>query len=729
MNNAKPTAYFFADPNTFSQDGWAAFGPRGDNAEQKANQFSLSSVFGTWSGTTTNAYAICKGVVFLQPQTDNEQTRVNLVLRPLEQPFPGLKVRYFVYRGLRRGDFFTGNKVLAPQENVTSDFINKINAGFASFYTSRNQPVPDFLAKYIGFDPENQAGNLLLDDFFFKQNTYTGTGTEDATKSFELPVVQGGASLGRFLSGDTFGIDVVLDYGDFREPSDDTKFVFDLSYIRAWRAELNFWWLNDPNLKHKRKQHKEQVLQFIDVLAFYGAYASGNGILKAKGGDNNWYVKVPGDIYSDLIGTSFGKNRWYFYIQSDRTRSYNFYGNYVISDTESSSLKKGYAENAMSETTYTADDWPIMIDEGSQSHGENTNNLFLQFTKTAHNPNAMLYVQVGQLANAQHNNFCDADNLSLPDEQDGTASIWTKPLHFKVPAVSDGSNKRNVASFSILLYQGRDYAYQSGMEPDENDVYQPVYSLPNYFDEVFDGLDAVPLLSQQGNPIYTVLSNQKLKLVSQYYNQTHYGIAAVQTSRITDAIATDNTSEPLLKRVTYIAESVDTLSNAIAIGGKLNTGAGMSASAFSSAKDNNTYQLPDPFYYERQLFSDSTETITGLKLKTNKGSLPDRIMVGMTETEHNALKELILTNGVRNARLFLIDLFEDGNELISVEGTTYQKYRLGIVAEEWNGNVKLFTPTEDIMVYAIDRYYYHTEEYSKYVKEYINNDYTITMKI
>lgn len=730
MNSATPTSYYFADPSTFNQDEWRAFGPM---MSSRTKHFSLSSCFSSWG--TTVAYAICKGVVFVQPHISTEHNKelVNLILRPIDQPFPGIKVKYFVYRGIRKEDLFiTDNNVVkilpssstAPNTYV-SDFITKINASFSRFYTSRNQPIPEFLGKYIGFDPDNQANSLLLDDFLFKHSTYTvdnGTEVEDADISFELPLVQGGDSLGRFVGEyTTFAMDIVLDYGDFREP-DDTKFVFDLNYVRSARAIINLEWMDPvPGVEPHRPRLKEQILQFVDIIAFYGAFADGRGKLKAKGGDGIWYVKAPELIFSELLSLFHSKNRWYFYIQSDRTRSYNFYGNYAISDINSNNLKKGYAENAMAEASYNADGWPILIDEGLQVHSEGTNSLYLQFTKSPNNVHAMFYAQVGNFANAQHNNFCDANDLSLPDDLDGTPVEWSKPLKFTVPAVIDGSNRRNVASFAILLYQGREYAFEAGTETDENNVTTPVYATPNYFDEVFDGLDAIPLFSVASTPLYSTLSKQRLKLISQYYNQTHYGIAAVQTTKVTDAIATDSTSQPLLKRVTYIAESVDTLNNAIAIGGRVNNGAALSSSAFSSAGESNTYQLPQPFYYERQLFTDGTTTVTGLRLKTTNGALPDRIMVGMTETEHDALKALILNNGVRNARLFLIDLFEDGNELISAEGITYQKYRLGIVAEQWDGPLKMFTPVEDIIVYAIDRYYYYTEGYSRYMPDMLLN--------
>ena len=44
--------------------------------------------------------------------------------------------------------------------------------------------------------------------------------------------------------------------------------------------------------------------------------------------------------------------------------------------------------------------------------------------------------------------------------------------------------------------------------------------------------------------------------------------------------------------------------------------------------------------------------------------------------ENNKIKGLITpSSGLKNPRLFLLDLFEDGNELISSENTKYQKYK------------------------------------------------------
>lgn len=708
-----PKSFFFIAANAIGQQSSQAFGP------VSVNEYNLTAKFTCASDAM--AYAICKGIILVQPQGNN---LVNIILRPYSQPIPGLNVKYFVYRGLKKADFFNGDQVLAAS-TATSDFINKINQSFTNFYTSRSEPIPTFLAKYIGYNP-SQRDTLPLADFFFKESGYVQSGgefTEDEGMAFELPLIQEGSSLGHFNVG-TCGIDVVLDYGDYKLPEPNDEFRFDLAYARAASAKID---LTNISNSYEKKLLREQIYQFVDIAAFYGLHVD-NGTVIVKGATQE-QKKQGSAIYSDLLIDFYTKNKWYIYIQSDRTRSYNFYGNYDLETGSAHNLKTGETETTLTTTSYGTNGWPLIINDTLQTHEGAYNILYVQFTKTPDSNSAMFYGQLANVANAQHNNFCDAENLSLPDDPDGTVKDWTRPLQLLNPAIDDDGDKVNIASLSILIYQGKIYAFEGGQEIDESNETVTLYKTPNYFDDVFDGLAATSLFTVGSTPLYSVLTNQRVKLINQYYNQTHYGIAAVQSTRVTDAIVTDDPSMPLLKRVTYIAESIDTLNNAIAIGGRVNTGAPMSSSAMASAKNNNTYQLPEPFYYERQLFTDSTTTVTGLKLKTNNGALPDRIIVGMTEAEHLALVGLLTTNTLHNARLFLVDLFEDGNELISQEGTIYQKYRLGIVGEKANGGMELFEPEEEVIVYAIDRYYYYTEGYSRYVKEYVNNNLAIDLDI
>jgi hypothetical protein len=690
-----PTSYFFTDPASVSQTAAQAFGPVSEN------EFNLTAKF---TSTGAQAFAICKGVVLIQPQGVGSEV-VNLILRPYEQPINGLNIRYFVYRGLKKSDFFSGDNVLAVGDNV-SDFIKKINKSFADFY--HNENVPAFLAKYIGFDPTHQAANLPLDQFFFKDSEYVdnaGQFVEKEETAFELPMVAKGTSLGQFITGEC-GIDVVLNYGDYQLPGPNAEFNFDLNYARGTEAIINLSTITD---EFQKKLIKEQIFQFLDIAAFYGFHTAA-GVVNINGSATKGEA-----IYTAAVSKFSTKNKLYLYIQSDRCRSYNFYGNYLINSTDSKSLKLGTVETALTEQAYETNGWPLLIDETPHTPAAAINSLFLQLV-TDNGANNMLYGQVATLVGAKEN-FINAAGLKLPDATDGTPSLFTKTITLTNPAVTTGNTGLNIASFNILIYQGSAYPYILGQETDDQDVTTNVLGLPNFFDDVFDQLNATPLLKATENSDYSVLSSQKVKLISHYHDKTQLGISAVQTLNINDVIETGDSLTPLLKRVTYITEAVDVLNSALSVTGTLTPDTKSNPSVSGAVGSNKTYQLPDAFYYSLQPFTDSAEIINGLQLLAKDGSTPNKIILGLTQAENDLLKALITTNSLINARLFLIDLFEDGNELISQEQIIYQKYKAGIVGETAAGELKLYLPETDVVVYSLDRKYHYSKRYSNYMPD------------
>ncbi|WP_412468365.1 hypothetical protein [Pedobacter sp. KLB.chiD] len=689
-----PKSHFFTDPATINQTAAQAFGPVSET------EFNLTAKFTSTGG---QALAICKGVVLIQPQAAGSNV-VNLILRPYEQPINGLNIRYFIYRGLQKGDFFNDNQVLADGNEV-SGFIKKINKSFAGFY--KNENVPPFLAKYIGFDPTNQNANLPLDQFFFKETEYVnnaGQFIEKEDTAFELPMVAKGTSLGRFINGEC-GIDVVLNYGDYQLPAPNTEYNFDLNYARAASANINLAGITD---EFRKKLVREQITQFLDVAAFYGFHTA-NGSVNVNG------VEIKGEaIYNAAVNKFSTKNRLYLYIQSDRCRSYNFYNNYLIDNSGLESLKLGTVEEALNEVIYATNGWPLLIDEAAHTPATANNSLFLQLI-TDNGTNSIFYGQVATVVAAKEN-FLNAEALKAPNATDGTPSLFTKTITLNNPAVANGNNSLNIASFNILIYQGSTYPYILGQETDDQNVTTNVLGLPNFFDDVFGQLNATPLLKATENSDYAVLSSQKVKLISHYHDKAQLGISAVQTLNINDVIETGDSLTPLLKRVTYITEAVAVLNSALSVTGTLTPDTKSNPSVSGAVSNSKTYQLPDAFYYNLQLFTDSTETITGLQLLAKDGSTPNKIILGLTQAENDLLKALNTTNNLTNARLFLIDLFEDGNELISAENITYQKYKAGVVGETATGELKLYLPATDLMVYSIDRKYHFTSAYSKYVK-------------
>jgi hypothetical protein len=342
----------------------------------------------------------------------------------------------------------------------------------------------------------------------------------------------------------------------------------------------------------------------------------------------------------------------------------------------------------------------------------------------------MLYGQVANIVNATKDNFFNAEGLKAPDATDGTPSLFTKTINLVNPVVVTGNTGLNIASFNILIYQGSIYPYILGQETDDNDVTTNVLGLPNFFDDVFDLLNAEPLLKATQDNDYAVLSSQKVKLISHFHDKTQLGISAVQTLNINDVLETGDSTTPSLKRVTYITEAVDVLNSALSVTDTLTPDTKSNPSVSGAVGNSKTYQLPDAFYYSLQVFTDGTETVTGLQLLAKDGSTPNKIILGLTQIENDLLKALITTNNLINSRLFLIDLYEDGNELISQEEIIYQKYKAGLVGETATGELKLYLPETDVMVYSLDRKYHFTGEYSKYMPDIENEQrYFVTDKM
>jgi hypothetical protein len=704
-------SHFFIESGGLTQSKEQAFGP------VSSTQFNLTSSFSL--DAAKKAYSICKGVVLIQSQT-GDPNKVNLILRPYKQPFPGLNIKYFIYRGLKKSGFFTGetDPLVIKNEGTYSDFIDKINTDFKAFHEGRKVkngetvteiPVPPFKASYIGYDP-TVADSTLLSNVFFKESEFEDkNGTVEEKDPFELPMIDIGKYLGDFDQGEC-GIDIVLNYGDYKNNLTNDEFVFNLGYARKTAAKI----IANGATDYKKKLQREQSTQFIDIAAFYGLFVPEDSVDVVSAGTKTSKKGI--EIFNSIINSFYTKNNWYVYIQSDRTRSYDFYGNYKLGES-AENLKTGLLEDPASKVvpmtaeTYGTFGWPVLINNQSQANTVTKNNLYLQFP-TDNNNNTAFYGQIAKLANAQKDNFINADGLRLPPDEAGNYSNLTSAIQLTTPAVQG----KNIASLSILLYHGKVNQYTAGTTLDENGELVIVYGQANFFDNVFSLIDAKPLLKLNTDESYSRMTSEKLNLINEFYDKKQQGISIVQTLTVNDVIETGIDEPAVVKRVTYITEPIDVMNNAVSATGSTTPDTKTTASASGAVTKSKTYELPEPYYYNLQLFTDSTQTITGLELKTLDGTAPTKIILGLTQTENNTIKEVI-TEDTKNPRLFLIDLFEDENELISPENIKYQKYKVAIVAENAEGENVLSQPEEAVFVYSLDRRYHFSKGYSEYMPD------------
>ncbi len=703
---AVPTAYFFIDQNGFTQSTNQSFGPVLNN---EVNEFRVTSKF---SCTTARlAYAICKGVVLVQPQTGNSN-RVNLILRPYKQPFPGLNISYFVYRGLRKADFFSTNTIpeVIPAISTASDLVKKINADFDAFYSEdlfdengTLMPKPAFEAKYIGYDPSIPSATFIS-DLFFKNSEFiaSGSGTEE-THAYELPLIDGGKSLGSF-EGTDCGMDVVLNYGDYRFDFDNSEFIFDLAYARAAEVKIV---LTGSDLE--KKIQKEQIFQFVDVVAFFGLYTN-NGTVKAFSSTIE-SEKTGIAIYTDLIAGFATKNNWYIYIQGDRARSYNYYGQYRIGVTNPNSLKFGYLESSLTEIQYGANGWPIIITTQLQGVSDGTNRLFIQLV-TDNNNNVVLYGQIGQYINSSKDNFYSPDSLIIPPNPLGGTSRLTSSIEMSIPATPDGNN---VSSFHIMLYQGIVYEYKIGELADENGQLSIIKREANLIDDIFCLIKAVPLIKGGSNEDILVIASKKLALKNQFYNGQQQGISLIKTLVVKDTIATEDPNSPYFNIVAYLTETVHSLRNALYITGASTSPGKEESFSNKSITGEKTYELPSPYYHETVSFTDSGLTINGVMLRSVDNTIPDKLIVGFSNQENDIVESLIGSNH-KNPRLVFASLFEITEDIYSVENIKYRKYSVGILSES-NGILESYFPVTPVILFTLDQKIFFSAEYSKYIKD------------
>jgi len=701
-------SHFFMESGDFSQSPGQSFGPVSNTEFNLTSRFTLSS--------PRKAYSICKGVVLIQPQTGNTD-KVNLIVRPYKQPFSGLNIKYFIYRGLQKSDFFTdvAEPLIISTDSSSSDFITKINIDFNAFHGDRkdaqeNQITPPpFTAKYIGFDESITDLTIPLSAFFFKESEFVAAGnTFDEKDDFELPMIGIGKSLGNFAEGDC-GIDIVLNYGDYKHNFDNSEFAFNLEYARKAFATLSVTEANP----FRQKLQREQSTQFIDIAAFYGLFVPKQSVSITAAGVQTDKKGV--EIYDAIISKFATKNNWYVYIQSDRTRSYDFYGNYKINTTGDENLKTGLLANPetqivpMTNGTYGTLGWPVLINTQQQANTVTTNNLYLQLT-TDNDNNTAFYGQIANVANAQKDNFINADGLRLPPDVEGNYGNLTSTIQL----TNSAKEGRNIATLNILLYQGKVNQYTTGTTLDENGDLVILYGQANFFDNVFSLINAQPLLKLSNDSRFSKMTSEKLNLINEFYDKKQQGISIVQTLTVNDVIETGIEETPTVARVTYLTEAADVMNNAVSATGSTTPDTKTSSSASGTVSKNKTYELPDPYYYNRKIFIDNGNTITGLELKTLDDSIPSKIVLGLTKVENDSIKAKI-TPGLKNPRLFLIDLFEDNSELLSPENIKYQKYKVGIVAENTLGKLELFTPEISVLVYSLDRNYHFSKGYSDYM--------------
>ncbi|MCQ9637795.1 hypothetical protein MP478_00165 [Chryseobacterium sp. WG14] len=685
-----PESFFFLEKGkTFSQDQAGKFGANG-------------TVFRTTSkvSVTGKVYTICQGQVFLQP-CGTDATKVNAILKPFNQPIKGLAIKYIVYRGLNRSDFFGSNFVINDGTGVTG-FVDVIRKEFKDLYAMLGITQPAFTAQYIGYPSgTSQSADDLIDDYFLKiskvQTTGTTTTEVEPKKAFELPMIPRGTHLGNATG--SIGIDIVLNEGDYTVANDPNPFKLNLGFARHPDHVLD---QAAGATVFKKKLIRETATQFLDIAAFYGLHTQGKGKIHMS---DNSVLQTVEQIASQISGFKTADTT-YLYIQGSRQRSYNFYGNQNL-EGSTNNIKIGSTAGNLSLEQFEAG-WPVKELAAQPS-------LVLQLT-TDNNDAAAMYVKQGVLhADTPNEDYFIRGKNLLQEEGNGVDTNFTKPITF---SLNKTSANKTVASFVQLIYEGKTVKVTSetpGPNPGDPTV-STTYDLKD-IDDIFGLINVTPKVQSKGGNELVYVIDQNLLLIDFENKAGEKDIATVTTKKVEDLIMKNDTES--VKRVTY-----ETLLHNIRqnVGGFFESRAAYQDNSNSgtisySDKRNNFYQFAFPYYLQTEKYSGANGAqFTGVSLYMDNGTLPSKKVLGITEDENDRIKTLISGKFLNNPKFYFKNELEDESAFYqSSEGIEYKKYFLAVLGENQEGKLTIAFPDIPVYVTTIDSLAFCSEEYGKWL--------------
>ncbi len=337
----EPISHFFVDETKLAAIDTTnyiddAFGPVTGSLTTK---YRTTSVIRAVRTGPVKVFAICDGQVLLQPNYDSagaiDNTKLNIVLKPSASYNP-LKIKYFIYRGVRKEDLIDIDDKLKVESNDVNQpaFLSKLWFQFISFYTDADNTAPIvFPASLIGFD-SSIIDTTLIDQAFTKKDT---------GKTYQLPLCSAGEHIANFTAN--IGLDIVLDYGDYHLENQEELFKLDLKYARKNQHIFDTSTITGAV---KIKRFKEHIHQFMDAAAFWGSHIECGSIELSDASK----IKTNTDIFTKIVNKYQTQNKIYLYVQGENNRSYNYF------DTN----RKVFGFNPAGQLNETSG-WPIVIEE------------------------------------------------------------------------------------------------------------------------------------------------------------------------------------------------------------------------------------------------------------------------------------------------------------------------------------------------------------------------------
>lgn len=652
-NPPQPDSFVFTDFATLGQPQPAdkSFGPI------DADKFRVTSVFR--AATAPKAYAVSAGVVMVQ-QVDAD--RVNLVLRPLQQPGLGMTpVKYYIYRGLRLEHFLDpANHALVRPQAGAPEFVARL----WPIHLAQNPPAAPFSSAALGFDPANQPDTATIDQFFFASGSST-----------QYALAKAGEWLGDFFhtGNNEFGFEIVLEEGTAQPTFQNIRQATHIIDVSALPAT------NDAERFTKRLA-QEEILNYMDPAAFYGMHFDGTVRQKPNG---TWTDQA---IVTNVLNKFATKNAVYLDIRNENGNSYNFYGNYKgpLSPTDpGGNIRFGTAEATLTADTYGTQGWPVHIVRLPTNTPATKNPLVIEL-RVNDNLKPVLYVEHGEITSATVNNvFVDETRLFTPPP---ISPPWTDPIAFQSPNTGTGA-KPSIAWVFKLHY---------GRQVDPATTFPPtVVPTAKTLDNLFGPLDLAPLWT--GGQAVRWIAAQDRKYVdgqAQGFGQMmERGVAYEGT------LATG--------RVIFFAALTDQLRNVIA---GFTPRRGVTGGTSEGRSFLQAARRFDQYRLDFGAIADGATTVTTLRLRPGTTSEPTLasgvLFLGLTSAELNRLQGLTGLNNKYPRTIF----FEE----LPGPFAGFRKFKLGVQGLKADDTSDKVMPAagQEVFAYTTNALHFYSDAFS-----------------
>lgn len=662
-----PKSHEFSDMLLLTQAAGNGFGPK---AGDETNKFRVTSSFTATS--PVNAYAVTSGFVMVQRDA-NDTDRINLILRPFDQPILGFTpIKYFIYRGLKLSDFLAGTSYTEVNTASTSEWIQQL----LITHNAQNQGGT-FFSKALGYDPSNQPGPSNIDSYFFRNDP-----------NFQLPYVARGTQLGQFFitGNNAFGFEIVMS---------DGSIVADYDFARKQFHEVDITGIPEGNDAEKftKRLKKEEILSFIDPAAFYGMHFTDKGFVEIRNNSNQTEKKKGQDIYTNIVAAFDTKKKLYIDVRSENSDSYNFYQNYdgIVSGVDNGMHLKVGTEftdeltNNLAAQTFETFGWPIIIQEAQQNVQLDFNNIYVKL-RIEDNLSPILFAEQGTIITKfETPKFVEASLLP------GSINPpYANTVGFRFPNTGTSGQKDNIATLLKLRYSRK--LNSNTAWPVSNNVVQTNY----HADNLFGSVDDMP-------PWTTLIQSVKWAGVtdSKFVDGSAlgFGHAVARGLCLDSPIGND--------RVILYATAVENFVNT-------NTAfAATKGQTDGTDKKDSFFDVPvvfDPYALQFDGINSSPTVKTLTLAEAEDGLTPSEntLILGLTKSEFDSLK--ILTGlDARYPRNVVLDKIGDFTD---VNGKPYSKFNAGINGLDGNGKYQRVFPTTDVVVLTTDELFFSTENFN-----------------